>query len=182
MKRCYFLVWLTLLSGCAALGTKATFGDAPTAAGIHCVALVTTKIASPMMGLDARQTDSVFVKQFAAKLATATGWQVQYMGDVEAYLKNEVPPLTAQQCQAVVHAELLLKDYGMMRKAHRYNAWARMQVFTVPGKQYVGESRFNTLTGKSYAIHPELGVAIEDAVNGVVKPWAERDQQVKSVR
>jgi hypothetical protein len=176
VKPTLFFITLSTLSSCAMLGTKASFGEPNSAVSITRVALTTTRVILPA-GVSAQQADSVFVKKLIVKLSAATGWQIQYVGEVEAYLTKGLASMDGQHYQAVVHAELMLKDYGMMQKAHRYNAWTRMQIFGVPGKQYIGESRFNTLMGKSYMVHPELNVAIEDGVNGLVEPWLKKSQK-----
>ncbi|WBO83055.1 hypothetical protein [Hymenobacter yonginensis] len=164
---------IATLSGCAALGSKSNFNASVPITGITDVALTTSSVSLPT-GVSAQQADSVFVKELATKLATATGWRVTYIGEAEAVLKNANEFFQNSRYQAIVHAELMLKSYGTLRGTPRYNAWTRLQIFKIPEKQLIGESHFNTLIGKSYALHPELTLAIQDGTTGLVAPWQKR--------
>jgi hypothetical protein len=164
-----------ILSGCAAFGTKTKFNAEAPISTIRHVAFTTSRVALPA-GVTAQQADSVFVEEVAAKLAVATGWKVTYIGEADAVISHADELLSNNSYQAIVHAELLLKSYGVLRGIPRYNAWTRMQIFKFPEKQLIGESHFNTLMGKTYSLHPELSVAIRDGVDGLITPWQKRVQ------
>ena len=162
-----------LFTACAPLGTKSKFNAAVPLNGITNVALTISSVELPQ-GVTAQQADSAFVKEVATQLAAATGWRVTYVGEANAVLQKATTLLQEGNYQALAHAELQLRSYGVMRKAPRFNAWTRMQIFKIPEKQLLGESHFNTLMGKSYGVHPELPTAILDGVTGLMPPWQKR--------
>ncbi|MBF9142231.1 hypothetical protein [Hymenobacter properus] len=183
IKFLYCLFCLGLLSGCAAFGTKTRFADAGTLPAITRVALVTTKVDMPP-GFAGQEADSLFVKALAKELQATTGWQVQYLGDVNTFMANmdnaNNAALNGDKFQAVVHAELMLKFYGMIGNTPRFNSWTRMQIINLPNKTLLGESHFNTLMGNSYMAHPILPVAVADGVTGMVRPWQKRLSQQRT--
>ncbi|SFQ72626.1 hypothetical protein [Hymenobacter arizonensis] len=181
----YYLLIIGSLTGCAALGTKTNFTDSDLLPTITRVALITTKVSVPSV-VPASVADSLFVKNLATQLTVATGWQVDYLGEVDAFLSDmgsaDNTIINSGKYQAVVHAELALAYYGVIGNVPRFNASTRMQIFNLPSKTRLGESYFNTLMGNSYKVHPILQVAITDGVTGMVRPWQKKLTQLRETK
>ena len=177
------LLCLSVLSGCAAFGTKTVFNTPDVLPAIKRVALVTSKVGLPA-GVVIKEVDTLFVKDLTKQLAAATGWQVQYLGEVEAFMAGmgdaNNPLLNGVQYQAVVHAELGLAYYGIMGNVPRFNSTTRMQIIQLPSEKLLGENHFNTLMGNSYMAHPVLDVAVADGVAGMLRPWQKKLTQLRS--
>lgn len=165
------VIWVVLLfvCSCASLGTKTKTNSSIDVSSIKTIGVVTTRSTFPDEKVN-RITDSLFLSLIVSQLQTATGKEIKYLGETNAFLKQPQESLNESNVDAVVQCEIYLVQMVTLDKSKRFNSRVRTQMFKLPEKVFIAETDFNTTMGKSYGRHPLLDVAIKDGVTGAVRP------------
>lgn len=169
MKNILLFVLFVCLVSCAPLGTSYKSYNEVDSNTINKIGIVITKVEyrDPEFG---KAVESMFVENLKSSLSSVLGKEAIYLGYADDVMAKGEDYMKDQPVGAIIHCEIDINGMLTLDNSNRYNTTVRTQLFKVPEKVLIADSKFNTNLGKSYARHPLLEVAIKDGVEGAIKP------------
>lgn len=169
MKKILLFALFICFVSCAPLGTSYKSYNAVDANTINKIGIIITKVdySDAQFG---EAVENMFVEDLKASLTDVLGKETVYLGYANDVLDKGEDYMKDQPVDAIIHCEIAIKGMLTLDNSNRYNTIVRTQLFKVPEKILIADSKFNTNLGKSYARHPLLEEAIKDGVAGAIKP------------
>jgi hypothetical protein len=169
MKKILLFALFICFVSCAPLGTSYKSYNEVDFSTINKIGIIITKVDYR----DAKfgeAVESMFVENLKTSLSNVHGKETVFLGYANEVMDKGEDYMKDQPVDAIIHCEIDINGMLTLDNSNRYNTTVRTQLFKVPEKVLIADSKFNTNLGKSYARHPLLEEAIKDGVEGAIKP------------